>query len=254
MCFAGLPMAEGEGRPTGGGAEAGTLLLRVALEPSLTLGLFAWDVVTLPGSAYAAGPAMPGSENSALPVGLDSDSGASDRQGPTIGGPQVGLMPHQHEDETQAKPMSTFVPQSPHPFSVSAQWQAVQLPTSGGHPDNMNDEVILVASTHCGRSLHSAREDKACRIVLVKVSCDHLSSSLTPSSTSKVAPAGTGAASLTSFPSSCAAEEVTDRGTVETSASAVPVMRVVWQWTRVLPSRFDHANMMCVDAPPQNYK
>ena len=44
MCFAG-PEA------TGGSETAGTLLLRISLDPGVQAGLFPWDVVTFPGSA-----------------------------------------------------------------------------------------------------------------------------------------------------------------------------------------------------------
>ena len=247
MCFAG-PQA---------GGEAGSLLLRVGLEPSLTLGLFAWDVVALPGTAYMADAFTDLDDMSGFePAGamlkrVEADSCRGEAMVQAYEGSlsegSLGLLPctRSCHPEYQASSPSTLHPHS----TVSAKRAADST-------ESAEDSVILVASVHCGSSLRSAKTDPACHVVIVKVACTTNSRVSTLPESSDSAEGGgcrSGApgpllqqtADLAVPPGVLHGGDLT--GDPGTRISTHNRMSVLWQRTRALPKRYDHANMMCLD-------
>ena len=135
MCFAG---------PEGAGSSAaGTLLLRVALDPGAQ-GLFPWDVVTLPGSAECM---MHGDiewrEKSTDAEGLFGDGGTCD--------PSRGV-------------------RVPLPLLDPSEGDVTSFEKSDDSTSNDN-AVLVIASMHCGQSLRTSTQDRDCRLVVAKVDC-----------------------------------------------------------------------------------
>ena len=107
--------------------------MKVGVQP---VGLYPWDVVTLPGDSTVF------TGNALLQPCYDGSA-----QGEAAG-------------STVASFVSTCDDEPRELASCSAS-----------SPTTTRDEVVLVASMHCARSISGARQEKDCRLVVLRVAC-----------------------------------------------------------------------------------
>lgn len=189
-CFAG---------PDGyGSAAPGALLARLALEPG-TEGLYCWDVAVLPrrrrdrpapglppyaaaGVRGLAGASGLGEAGASGAQGAGAASGATEEPAGTTRKQPGGQDAHGADPRQQAaaaaaagqlrpgqvQPGCESVPPC-RPCQQQQQQQDVSWQTSRGAPDK--EEVTLVATMHCSRTLRGAKTDKDCRLVTLHLLC-----------------------------------------------------------------------------------
>ena len=194
-CFAG---------PDGyGSAAPGALLARLALDPGGE-GLYCWDVAVLPrrrgdrpapglppyaavgvrGSAGASGAGEAGASGAR---GAGAASGATEepagtahnqpgeqdthgtdlQQEAAAAAAAVQMQPGQGQTDPM-QPGCELVP----PCQPCQQQQQQDVPWGASRGTPIDDEVTLVATMHCSRTLRGAKTDKDCRLVTLHVLCN----------------------------------------------------------------------------------